>query len=211
MFQYALDLAGKSQPVVGFIPTASGDSPEFVDKFYSMFRALECRPTHLPLFARTPNVASFFDGLDVVLVGGGNTLSMLGAWQPWGVADQLRRAWNRGVVLSGWSAGAICWFESGFSDAHAERFTPIQGLGILPGSCCPHFDQGVERREAFMNAVTHRVAVPGWGIDGGAALHFEDTAPRTLLKKAGASGARFVSVDGEGAPPTPAEHLLPGD
>jgi peptidase E len=193
IFRYALALSRKAEPSVGFLATASGDSPAFIDKFYETFRTLNCRSTHLPLFDRTPDVEAFVAELDVVLVGGGNTLSMLGAWRPWGVPEVLRRAWQRGVVLAGWSAGAICWFESGLSDAYASRLSSVEGLGFLPGSCCPHFSQDSARREAFERAIHAREMVSGWGLDGGAALHFEGTAPRALLKIPGTVGATFVS------------------
>jgi dipeptidase E len=199
LFQYALGLAAKSRPAVGFVPTASGDSQAFLDKFYSTFRELDCRPTHLPLFDRTPDIETFVSALDVILVGGGNTVTMLGAWQAWGIPGVLHRAWNRGVVLTGWSAGAICWFESGISDAHANRLSPVAGLGFLPGSCCPHFSQDIARRDAFIRAVEAQDIVPGWGIDAGAALHFEGTAPRTVLKVTSSVGATLVSpgvIDG---------------
>jgi dipeptidase E len=127
MFRYALGLTNKPQPRVGFISTASGDSQVFLDRFYQTFKALDCNPGHLPLFDRTPDAEAFVAALDLVLVGGGNTVSMLGAWQPWGIPDILRRAWTRGVVLAGWSAGALCWFKSGLSDAYASGLTPVHG------------------------------------------------------------------------------------
>jgi dipeptidase E len=209
VFRYALSLAGKPEPAVGFISTASGDSQTFLDKFYSTFRALDCRPTHLPLFDRTPDVEAFVAALDVILVGGGNTLTMLGAWKPWGIPDVLRRAWNRGTVLAGWSAGAICWFESGISDAHANRLCSVKGLGFLPGSCCPHFSQDTARKDAFTRAVHAQDMPPGWGIDAGAALHFEDTAPRAVLKIANSVGAAFISPGVTEGPNNLREFVLP--
>jgi len=182
LFEYALALARGPNPTVGFIATASGDASAFLEKFYETFGHLHCRSSHLPLFDRTPDVARFVSELDLVLVGGGNTVSMLGAWQPYGLADVLKQAWSKGTVLVGWSAGAICWFEFGFSDSYAERFAAVPGLGVIPGSCCPHYSQDQPRREAFGRAVAGGDIPPGWGLDAGAALHFRGHAPAALLK-----------------------------
>jgi peptidase E len=195
LFGYALGLARSASPAVGFIGTASGDSPLFVQRFYETFRSLLCRPSHLPLFDRTPDVHRYVASLDVVLVGGGNIISMLGTWRAWGLAEELTRAWTAGTVLVGWSAGAICWFEFGWSDSHAERFEAVPGLGLLPGSCCPHYSQDTARRDEFHRVVRQKQIPKGWGIDGGAAIHFQGSTPSKVLAPAGTRGACFVSAD----------------
>lgn len=193
LFEYALGLASKPNPAIGFIATASGDSSAFLEKFYDTFRPLDCRPSHLPLFGRMPNAEKFVSELDVVLVGGGNTISMLGTWQPYDLGNVLKRAWANGTVLVGWSAGAMCWFEFGFSDSHADGFAVVPCLGLLKGSCCPHYSEDEPRRTEFHAAVADGRIAPGWGLDEGAALHFRGNGPATLLKPAGALGATFVS------------------
>ena len=192
---YALQLTGTEEPEIGFLATASGDAPFFIERFHDTVRPLRCRPSHLPLFSRTPDIGQFLAGRQVLLVGGGNTLSMLGAWQAWGLPELLRSAWARGTVLIGWSAGAICWFESGFSDAHAGRFSAIAGLGFLPGSCCPHYAQDAARREEFDAAIAAGSVPPGWGIDSGSALHFRGTSAAAVLAPSGVEGARFVGAE----------------
>jgi dipeptidase E len=193
LFEYALGLASNTNPAVGFIATASGDSPAFLDKYYETFRALPCRPSHLPLFFQTPDVANYVAELDVVLVGGGNTVSMLGVWRAWNLPDILKDAWSRGTVLVGWSAGAMCWFEFGLSDSHSARPAAVPGLAFIPGSCCPHYSQDSARRDAFHRAVADGEIPAGWGVDDGAALHFKGTEPHAVLKIPGTLGATFVS------------------
>jgi peptidase E len=200
LFTEALALGRCVNPSVGFLATASGDSPAFVQRFYDTFRALPCRPSHLPLFERTPDVRKYIAGLDVVLVGGGNTVSMLGVWHGWGLAEELRQAWARGTVLVGWSAGAICWFEVGLSDSYADRFEAVRGLGLLPGSCCPHYSQDAARREEFRRAVRMKRVPAGWGIDSGSAVHFRGSRPVRLLAPARSLGAQFVSDDDAAIP-----------
>jgi dipeptidase E len=196
LFEYALGLAGNSNPAIGFIATASGDSAAFLEKYYATFRVMRCRPSHLPLFDRTPDVAKVVSELDVVLVGGGNTVSMFGAWQAWGLPNLLKKAWSTGTVVVGWSAGAICWFEFGLSDAHAHRLAAVPGLGVIRGSCCPHYGQDPSRRDAFQRAIRDHEIPAGWGLDDGAALHFRGTQPHALLKIPGTVGATFVSANG---------------
>lgn len=195
LFAYALGLASNTDPAIGFIPTASGDSPAFLDKYYATFHPLRCRPSHLPLFFGTPDVAKYVAGLDVVLVGGGNVVSMLGVWRAWDLPDILKDAWSRGTVLVGWSAGAICWFQFGLSDSYPDRLAAVPGLGFLPGSCCPHYSQEPARRDAFHRAILDGEIPAGWGIDDRAAVHFRGTEPFAVLKIPGTLGAAFVSND----------------
>ena len=138
--EYVLAQARVPQPAVGFIPTASGDAEPYIVRFYEAFSGLPCRPSYLPLFCRTPDLREYLLAQDVIYVGGGNTKSLLGVWREWGLPEVLREAWAAGVVLAGVSAGAVCWFEQGLSDAYAEALRPLQCLGFLAGSCCPHYD-----------------------------------------------------------------------
>ena len=84
-----------------------------------------------------PTLPIFLLQQDVIYVGGGNTKSMLALWREWGVDRILRQAWQQGTVLSGVSAGAICWFEQGLTDSIPGKLTPLGCLGFLPGSCSP--------------------------------------------------------------------------
>src|SRR3989338_5631292 len=110
--EYVLRRTGKSDPRICFVPTASGDSPDYVRRFYLAFRRFQCWPSHLPLWnPPTADLRSFVSDKDVIYVGGGNTKGMLALWRAWGLDAIFREAWERGAVLAGISAGAICWFE----------------------------------------------------------------------------------------------------
>jgi peptidase E len=169
---YILKQAGVSNPKVCFIPTASGDSDKYVANFYAAFVKLPCHPIHLPLFNRTPNLYTTLLSQDVIYVGGGNTKSMLAVWRDWGMVEILREAWERGIVMAGISAGAICWFEQGITDSLGGRLSVLECLGFLPGSCCPHYNGEVERRPSFHNFLENRLIQPGVAIDDCAAAHF---------------------------------------
>jgi dipeptidase E len=197
--RYILAQTSKADPAVCFLPTASGDADGYIVKFYAAFTGLACRPTHLSLFGRTPpDLGAFLLAQDVVYVGGGNTRSMLALWREWGLDDALRAAWDQGVILAGLSAGAICWFEEGVTDSAAGSLGPLAGLGLLAGSCCPHYDGEPERRPAYQRLVAGGAMLPGYGIDDGAALHFLDNELRAVVASRPESRAyRVVSaVDG---------------
>ena len=170
--QFILDLARRKDPSVCFLATASGDAETYIASFHSAFRALPCRPTHLPLFARTPDLESFVLEQDVIYVGGGNTKSMLAVWREWNLPALLRRAWESGTVLAGVSAGAICWFETGVTDSSGRGLFPLSCLGFLPGACCPHYDGETERRPALHRLVEDGAITRALALDDGAAAHF---------------------------------------
>jgi dipeptidase E len=170
--EYVLAQARSPSPSVLFLPTASGDADAYVLRFYTAFSGLPCRPSHLSLFRRTPDLRACLLSQDVIYVGGGNTKSMLGVWREWGLPEILREAWSAGVVLAGISAGAICWFEQGLTDSFDGDLRPLQCLGFLRGSCCPHYDGEAARRPTYHQLVRRGDLLPGFAIDDGVALHF---------------------------------------
>jgi dipeptidase E len=171
---YVLTLAGKSRPKICFVPTASGDSPVYITKFYEAFGD-RAAATHLGLFGRPrTDMASVLASQDIIYVGGGNTANMLAVWRVHGVDRMMREAWERGVILTGVSAGMICWFECGVTDSFGPLAALRDGLGFLPGSACPHYDGEKDRRPTYHGLV--RGGFPaGYAADDGAALHFVDT------------------------------------
>lgn len=194
--KYILTQTGKPRPKVLMIPTATGDAPVYVAKFYAAYASLDAVPTHLPFFERTPDLRSLVLEQDVVFVGGGNTKSMLAVWREWGLPEILKEAYEAGIVLGGVSAGAICWFQQGVTDSWADRLRPLDGLGLLSGSCCPHYDGEVERRPAYHHLIETRAVAPGYAIEDGVAAHFKDgRLARVVTKKVGSS-AYEVSVVG---------------
>jgi dipeptidase E len=197
--RYILEQTGKTRPAVCFLPTASGDADGYVVKFYAAFGGLDCRPSHLSLF-RLPDadLASFVFEKDVIYVGGGNTRSMLALWREWELDGVLRRAWERGVVLAGLSAGAICWFEQGVTDSVPGQLSVLPGLGLLPGSCSPHYDTNPERWPAYHQLLAGGQILPGYGVDDGAALHFVGEELKCVVSSRPAARAYAVErVGGE--------------
>lgn len=175
LIEYFLGLTRKKKPRVCFIGAAHGDAEAGRLRFYAGFSQFNCTPTHLPLFARTPrDLESFVLEHDAIFVGGGNTRSLLAVWRDWELDVYLRRAWERGIVLGGASAGSICWFEQGITDSIAGPLTALDCLGFLPGSNCPHYDSEPQRRPTYRRMIAGGKIIPGLAADDGAALHFVD-------------------------------------
>lgn len=175
LVRYFLAQTRRRKPKVAFIGAAHGDSDAGRLRFYAGFSRFECRPTHLPLFARTPrDLESFVLEQDAIFVGGGNTKSMLAVWRDWGLDRYLRTAWERGVVLGGGSAGSICWFEHGVTDSTAGPLTALPCLGFLPGSNCPHYDSEPLRRPTFRKLIADGMLPDGVAADDGVGLHYID-------------------------------------
>jgi dipeptidase E len=191
--RYILALTGKPTPRICFLGTASGDADAASVRFHDACSVLDCKPVHVPLFRRTPDLRAQLLAQDVIYVGGGNTRSMLAAWREWELPALLREAWQAGIVLAGVSAGAICWFEQGVTDSWADRLRPMDCLGFLPGSCCPHYSGEAERRPAYTRMIGDREIGAGLAIDDGAAVHFTGTSLHAAI--AARPGAQVYRVD----------------
>src|SRR5439155_13972960 len=112
---------------------------------------------------------------DLIFVGGGNTANALSIWRVHGFERVLREAWEAGIVLTGWSAGMICWFEAGVTDSFGPQLDGMRdGLGFLPGSACPHYD-GEERRRPVYQELVASGFPSGIAAEDCVGLHFVDT------------------------------------
>ena len=191
---YVLRQARTARPAVTFLCTARGDADANVVKFYQAFSGYDCRPSHLPLFQRTPDLRDHLLRHDIIYVGGGNTKSMLGTWREWDLPALLREAWHDGVVLAGVSAGAICWFQQGLTDSWAEKLAVLECLGFLEGSCCPHYDGEPQRRPAYHDFLLKGEILPGVAIDDGAAIHFVEGEIHRVVSSRPEARAYRVSV-----------------
>ena len=190
---YVLSLTGKQTPQVCFLGTASGDDTRYTRNFYSSFVERDVVPRHVELFGRPR--ADLHDVLlasDVIYVGGGNTANMLAIWRVHGVDETLRKAWDQGIVLTGVSAGMICWFEASVTDSFGDAAPLRDGLGLLPGSACPHYDGEPQRRPSFQRLVAEGFPA-GYAADDYAALHFAGTRLHACV--ASRAGAQCYRVE----------------
>jgi len=172
--KYIVSLVGNEKPKICFIPTASGDNDLYKLNFYRAFSRLNCTTNHIDFFSRTENLEKKVFSQDIIFVGGGNTKSMLAVWKEWDLFRILKKAYEKGIVMSGVSAGAICWFERGITDSFADKLELINCLGIVKGVACPHFDEEKER-EPYVNELIQNQLIPYCiCIEGNCALHIKN-------------------------------------
>jgi len=194
--EHALSLTGVECPRVCFMPTASGDADHYIVRFYRAFAAGACRPSHISLFRRDGGASDLAGHLleqDLIYVGGGSVISLLGTWRAHGIDLMLRTAWEAGVVMTGLSAGSLCWFDQGLTAFHGEA-RPVLGLGLLPYSNAVHYDDE-PRRSAFRASIADGMPA-GYGAGNGAALHFVGADLARVVSSRPAARAYSVAAEG---------------
>ncbi len=194
---YFLGFAKRERPRVLFVPTAVGDAAEPTLNIVSQLTD-RTQVSHLPFFPwPRPDLRGLVLDQDVIYVSGGNTANALAIWRVHGFDRILREAWEAGVVLTGWSAGMICWFEAGVTDSFGPQLEGMRdGLGFLPGSACPHYDGEGERRPVYTRLVREGFP-PGLAADDCVALRFDGTELAEVVSARDGAGAYRVSPDGE--------------
>jgi dipeptidase E len=205
LLAYVVGLASKPSPKVCVVPTAVGDDAGVVLRLYGLLPE-EASTSYLPFFPWPPDeLRGFTLAQDVIFIGGGNTANALAIWRVHGFDQILREAWEGGIVLTGWSAGMICWFEAGVTDSFGPQLEGMRdGLGFLPGSACPHYDGEELRRPVYTKLVAEGFP-PGVAADNGVGVHYvgdEQTEVVTVRE-----GAQAYRVDAEGEEPLPARLL----
>jgi dipeptidase E len=199
----------KKNPKLLFIPTASSDSERYwkhVREYFGGF--LKCRTDVLFLIREQPSreqIRKKIQSADIVYVGGGNTLLMMRVWRRLGVDKLLKAAYERGTVLSGISAGAICWFDSGHSDSMSFynprqwKYINVSALGFLPGIFCPHYNSmtlGIPRRKDFREMIRQTGGV-GIAVENNCAIEFTDGRISRVIRSRSYARAYRVYKSGD--------------
>ena len=193
--QYILDQTGKEKPNICFIPTATGDNEAYKVNYYSTFSKLDCNPIHLDFFKRTPDLEQLIPQQDAIFVGGGNTKSMLAVWKDWNLDKLLKDAYEKGVVMSGVSAGANCWFERAVVDSWEEDLRVIDCMGFVKGNCCPHYDEEPQRRPAVKKFLEDGIVDSFYTVEGNCALHIKNDDEYLSVDFGKEKNAYIVSID----------------
>ena len=193
-----LTLSRSPRPRICYLATAAADDASLVVRFYERFVPLACEPFHVPLFGMPERPAERVSSADVVWVSGGNTANMLAVWRVHEIDVALREAWERGAVLGGSSAGANCWFEASVTDSFGPQLAPlVDGLGLLPGSFCPHYDSEDLRRPIYTRLVEDGTLPPGIACDDAAAVLYEGSKPTEVVAREPGACAYRVTPAGE--------------
>ncbi|HEY8775213.1 MAG TPA: peptidase E [Gaiellaceae bacterium] len=194
LLDYVLGLASGRRLL--YVPTASMEDPARTIWWYDRLRG-RAEMTHLHFSPwPPPGLRELALDQDVILVTGGNTANALAIWRTHGFDRILREAWQRGILLTGWSAGMICWFEHGVTDSFGPELGPLECLGFLPGSACPHYDGEEQRRPVYTRLVAAGLP-PGVAADDHVALHFVGTELREAVTSRDGAAAYRVEAGGE--------------
>lgn len=205
--QYILDQTGKEKPNICFIPTATGDNEAYKVNYYSTFSKLNCNPIHLDFFKRTPDLEQLIPQQDAIFVGGGNTKSMLAVWKDWNLDKLLKDAYEKGVVMSGVSAGANCWFERAVVDSWEEDLRVIDCMGFVKGNCCPHYDEEPQRRPAVKKFLKDGIMESCYSVEGNCALHIKNDDEYLSVDFGKEKNAYIVSMDADKVKEVPFNRL----
>lgn len=174
-------LSGKNAPRLLFLPTAGHDEDDGDDPIRDIFRACGCEVDTLKLSKEPLSEDALRErilGADVVYAGGGDLKFLMDTWTATGADRLLREAFSRGTVLSGYSSGAMCWFDLGWDDCGpGHSFIFVKGMGLLPGCCCPHFDSDVWHT---FTRIVPESGTDGVAIDSRAAFVWRDGVYKTI-------------------------------
>jgi peptidase E len=194
---FIVGLTTRQPARVLYVGTASAEDPAAALRVYDRFLG-SAEVRRVEFFPWPPDdLEERVLGSDAVFVGGGNPANMLAIWRVHGFDELLRRAWDQGIVLSGSSAGGICWFEHGVTDSFGPALAPFDFLGFLPGSFCPHFDDEELRRPRYHELVAGGFP-SGYAADAGVGLHFVGGELREVVACfEGTTAYRVELVDGE--------------
>jgi peptidase E len=188
-------------PRICFVPTASADSTALIAQAVTALSAAGAVPGVLTLFPwpNVDDITAYLLAHDVVWVWGGSVVNLLALWRAHGVDTAMRSAWEGGVVLSGVSAGSLCWHVGGTTDSYGPQLRPaLDGLGLLPHSNSPHYDAEPQRRPLYQRLVAEGALPPGWATDDGVGLHFRGTELVEVVGERPGAGAWRVEPDGAG-------------
>jgi len=196
--KYMAELTGKSRPRLCFLPTASADSEKSTLTWYRNCAPLNVEPSDQASFVESltqkRSWEDVFLSVDGIVVSGGNTLNQQAIWKAQGIDVVLRKAWDRGIVLGGASAGSLCWFEEGTTDSRPQELTIVQGLGFIKGSHCPHYDAEPGRRPLYTKLIGSGQMKPGYACDNDAGIYFEDNVVTRVVSAKQGAKAYYVSV-----------------
>jgi len=186
-----LALVGPAERVrIGYIGHANDDNTDRLRGFYDRFKA--CAATdHLPLNADAASADEFLSRIDILYVSGGATVKLLAHWDRTGIALSIRNAAHRGVIMSGVSAGAICWFEDLLLGTVQDGYDLHAGLGLLPGSACPHYRNEPKRKEAYESHISAGKLAAGLAIDDGVGVYIAGGVVKNIIRARGNAGNAY--------------------
>ncbi len=201
IIECAQQSTGVAQPSWLYIGTATGDEPTYVNSVLDTIRAWGFVGNSLPLFDSfdLTDLDAFVASHQIIFVGGGNTVSMLAVWRRHGVDRAIHAAASNGTILTGTSAGGLCWWDGGSTDSFGHPVQAIHdGLGWVPGAFVPHYDSEADRRPLLHKWVAEGVYDSAYAVDDGVALHVVDGKVIGALSERDVAKAYLITRDADG-------------
>jgi dipeptidase E len=196
--RYLIRLTKKKNPRICFLPTASADNANTILAWYAACEDLPMKACVQYSFVASYTEPKSFDeslmSMDAIVVGGGNTLNMMAIWKAQGIDTVLRKAYNKGIILAGGSAGSLCWFQGGTTDSRPKDLSIVQGLGIIQTSHCPHYHSEPLRKPLYFDNILKGKLSAGYAIDDLAGIVFENEKYVRSVAIGDKSNAYYVSV-----------------
>ena len=190
--QFILDHINKKNSSLGFLPIASNDDSNKTKLFYKRFEDLDLNISHFNLISSVKGFENWLSNLDAVYVGGGNTKFMLKYWKDNNLIGLFKEIYNSGIILSGVSAGAACWFDCFLTDSDGPGFKSMNGIGLLTGSFTPHYSDS-KRAEKYRENIKNKTLPDGIAVDDGVAVLFIDGKPTEVYSSRKGHNAYFVN------------------
>jgi len=202
----ALARTGKTRPTVCVLGTALGDPDTSYARYYEAFGAAGCDVTELRVFPQpSGNPTDLLTSADLVWVGGGSVANLLALWRLHGIDTAMVEAWEHGVILSGVSAGSICWHTGGTTDSFGQELRPVtNGLALLPYANGVHYDAELQRRPLLHRLQRDGIVTPlAYCTDDHVGIWYEGVEPTDVVadmavdQATGPAAYRVALVDGE--------------
>jgi peptidase E len=196
--RYVIALTKKQNPRICFLPTATGDNPAAIVSWYEACQDLPMQPYVQKTFIASYTEPKTFEenllSMDAIIVSGGNTLNMLAIWKAQGIDTVLKKAYNKGIVLAGGSAGGLCWFDGGTTDSRPKDLSIIHGLAFIAASHCPHYHSEPMRKPLYFDNILRGRLTAGYAIDDLAGVVFENEQYIRTVAIDEQSHAYYVSI-----------------
>jgi peptidase E len=196
--QYVASLTNKTNPKICFVPTASADNPYSINAWYNNVEDLPIRPYVLRTFINSsPSQKSWEEmilSMDAIIVGGGSTLNMMAIWKAQGIDTVLKKAYDKGIVMAGGSAGSLCWFTGGSTDSRPKALSIVECLGFLNYSHSPHYHAEAARRPLYHQLILEGKLKPGYACDDRAGLLFVNGVMKKSVTLNADNNNYFVSI-----------------
>jgi len=196
--RFIIRLTKKNNPRICFLPTGSGDNAETIIGWYTICEDLPMRAYVQKSFIASYTEPKTFEenllSMDAIVVGGGNTLNMMAVWKAQGIDTVLKEAYNKGIILSGGSAGSLCWFQGGTTDSRPRSLSIVKCMGFIQTSHCPHYHSEPLRKPLYFDNILRGKLSPGYAIDDKAGIVFENEKYTKTVAVDDKSNAYYVSI-----------------